>query len=230
MKTKDKITIGWADPGLVDGEFAVRLMMLAQLRSDRITSFIRVEGSALVSRQRNEIVSTFLDSTDSAWLLMLDADEVLTAPAFDKLVAAAHTQERPLVAGLYFGAFDQGGLIPTPVPLIYAAVDGRYAALHDYPRDSVIEVDAAGTGCMLIHRTVLEALRAKASEHEGPNWCWFNDGPINGHWFGEDLIFCRRVQDAGFPIVAHTGALLPHRKRFWMTDAHHAALRSDDDV
>lgn len=226
MRSKDRITIGWADPGTVEGEFAVRLMMLAQQRSSLIASFIRVEGSALVSRQRNEIVSTFLDSTDSAWLLMLDADEVLSAQAFDKLVAAAHDTERPLVAGLYFGAFDQGGLIPTPVPLIYAAMDGKYAALHDYPIDQLIEVDAAGTGCMLIHRSILEAIRATATEHEGSNWCWFNDGPINGHWFGEDLIFCRRVQAAGFPIHAHTGALLPHRKRFWLTDAHHAALRS----
>lgn len=228
MKTRDKVSIGWADPGLVDGEFAVRLMMLVADRRDRLGPMIRVEGSALVSRQRNEIVSTFLDDTDSAWLLMLDADEVLNRQAFDKLVATAHESERPVVAGLYFGAFDQGGLIPTPVPLLYKAQGGAYAALHDYPKDSVIEVDSAATGCLLIHRSVLETIRAGASEHEGPMWCWFNDGPINGHWFGEDIIFCRRVKDAGFPIHAHTGALLPHRKRFWLTDAHHAALRSPD--
>lgn len=229
MKTKDKVSIGWADPGVVDGEFAVRLMMLVGDRRDRLGPMIRVEGSALVSRQRNEIVATFLDETDSAWLLMLDADEVFTTDVFDKLVAAVHDKDRPVVAGLYFGAFDQGGLIPTPVPLIYKAQDGAYAAMHDYPLDSIVEIDSAGTGCLLIHRSVLLALRAKASEHEGPKWCWFNDGPINGQWFGEDLIFCRRVKDAGFPIFAHTGAQLPHRKRFWLTAAHHAALRSDHE-
>ena len=226
MKTAHKVTIGWCDPGVVEGEFAVRLSMLAMARADRLGPMLRVEGSALVSRQRNELVRAFLDDTDSDWLLMVDADEVLHTATFDKLVAAAHHTDRPVVAGLYFAALERGGLIPMPQPTIYYAYDEGYAAVVDYPADELIEVDAAGTGCLLIHRSVFEALRAKASEHEGPNWCWFNDGPIRGHWVGEDMIFCRRVKDAGFPIFCHTGATLPHRKRFWLTDQHHQALRS----
>lgn len=229
MKSGHKVTIGWCDPGQVEGEFAVRLMMLAMARRDRLGPMLRVEGSALISRQRNELARAFLDDTDSDWLLILDADEVLDTPTFDKLIAAAHHLERPVVAGLYFAALDRGGLIPMPSPTLFYDYGDGFAAINDYPADSVIEVDAAGTGCLLVHRSVFEAIRAKASEHEGPNWCWFNDGPINGHWVGEDMIFCRRIKEAGFPIHAHTGATLPHRKRFWLTEQHHTVLRSPGD-
>lgn len=226
MKTKDRVVIGWCDPGQVEGDFALSLALISCERSSRLGPFVRVEGSALVSRQRNEIVATFLDQTKADWLLMLDADESISIAAFDKLLSAAHDTERPVVAGLYFGAFDQGALIPTPIPLLYRANNHGYQPLHDYPTDTVIEVDSAGTGCLLIHRKVLEHLRTLASEDEGPNWCWFNDGPIGGRWYGEDVIFCRRIKNAGFPIHAHTGAQLGHRKRFWLTAKHHEALRS----
>lgn len=225
MKSRDKIAIGWADPGLVDGAFCVSLMMLSSVRRDRIGATIRVEGSGLISRQRNEIVSHFLDKTDDAWLLMLDADEELSIAAFDALVGAVHDVERPIVAGLYFGAFNDTSAYPRPVPLLYRAVGEGYEPIHDYPVDALIEVDSAGTGCLLIHRSILEHLRTLATDNEGRDWCWFNDGPIGGRWYGEDIIFCRRIKAAGFPIHAHTGAVLPHRKRFWQTERHHDLWR-----
>jgi len=226
MRTRDRVSIGWADPGHVDGEFAVNIALLSTARSSVLGPLIRVEGSALISRIRNEIVQTFLDKTDSAWLLMIDSDEVLTVQAFDKLIATAHDKTHPIVAGLYFGAFSQeDSAYPVPVPLIYRAKEHGYLPVDDYPQDKVISIDAAGTGCLLIHRSVLEAIRATATVDQGPNWCWFQDEPIGGHWVGEDLMFCRKAIAAGFPIHAHTGAVLPHRKRFWLTDRHHSIDR-----
>ena len=221
MRTADKVSIGWCDPGVVDGEFAVNLAILTTERRDKLGPLIRVEGSALVSRMRNEIVTTFLDSTDSAWLLMIDADEVLTSCVLDKLIGVAHEKSHPIVAGLYFGAWKGDSPFPIPIPLIYRVKDYGYEPVDNYPADKVIEIDSAGTGCLLIHRTVLETIRANANEDQGPNWCWFEDKAIAGHWFGEDLIFCRKVIEHGFPIHAHTGAILPHRKRYWLTDEHH---------
>ena len=221
MRTKDTVAIGWADPGHVDGEFAVALAQLSVARASWLGGMIRVEGSALISRIRNEIASAFLDRSEAAWLLMIDSDESLPVPAFDKLIGAAHDKSHPIVAGLYFGARPTGGLYATPEPLIFREQDGMYAALHDYPRDRVIPVDAAGTGCLLIHRSVLEAMRAVATPDEGDRWCFFQDGPSGGHWYGEDVNFCRRAKALGFPIHAHTGAVLPHRKRYWITEAHH---------
>lgn len=151
---------------------------------------------------------------------MIDADEVLSVQAFDNLVSVAHAEERPIIAGLVFSARDRGGLYPAAVPTIYTDSGSDFTPVYNYPPDRVIPIDAAGTGCLLIHRSVLEHLRTQATEDEGPDWCWFQDRPIAGRWHGEDLLFSRKAREAGFPLHAHTGAVLPHRKRYWLTDEH----------
>ena len=228
MRSRDRIALSWIDPGTVDGGFAVSMINLYAARQSRIGTLIRVQGGGLLSRQRNEVVASFLNQTDLDWLLMIDSDETLSVEAFDKLIGAAHEDLRPVVAGLVFAAWPNGGLYPDPIPAIYGnAAGGQFAPIHQYPPDKVIKIAAAGTGCLLVHRTVFDAIREGASEHEGKDWCWFHDMPVNGAWFSEDLFFCRRVTSLGFPIVAHTGVVLPHHKTYWLTDAHHRKARAD---
>jgi hypothetical protein len=225
VRSHETISLGWCDPGTTDGEFTVAGMMLAAARTARLGPVIRVEGACLISKLRNQIASTFLDRSTAEWLLMLDADEVLSVPAFDALLAAADADERPIVAGLYFGAFDTGDAYPTPMPMIFRRDEsGGYQPVRDYPAGDVIEVDAAGTGCLLIHRRVLEAMRERHTVDEGPDFCWFIDGPVQGQWVGEDIAFCMRAAMQGYPIHAATAATLPHRKRYWLTEGHHDLL------
>lgn len=223
MKSKDKIAIGWIDPGVVDGWFAISIMNLYHDRHSRIGQVIRVEAGGLISRGRNEIVAAFLESSCD-WLFMIDSDERMTVDAFDKLVAVAHSVERPFVAGLYFGQWNSGvDIYAQPIPLIFDHHENgtQYQPLDDYPPNKVIAVAAAGTGCLLVHRSVFEAIRDTSTQHEARRWCWFQDLPVNGEWFGEDMYFCRRVETLGFPMVAHTGVILDHRKRYWLNDSHH---------
>lgn len=227
MKSADRVTFAWIDPGLVDGAFATSLVELFRARANRLDGLVRIEGG-LLSRQRNEVVKTFLDHTSAAWLLMVDSDERMPVEAFDRLVAAAHEKDRPVVAGLYFGTLpNPQGLLPTPIPHFYRrAEDGvMVKPVVDYPKDALIEIDAAGTGCLLVHRSVLEAIRDNADSSEGDAWCWFRDLPIEGNWLGEDLYFCRRVKALGFPIYGHTGAILAHRRRYWLDERQHEAAR-----
>jgi hypothetical protein len=220
MKSAHKISIGSCDPGTVDGGFAFSLIQLTQSRASRLGPFVRIKGSGLLSKQRNRLVKQFLE-TKSDWLLMMDSDEQLPVSSFDKLVEAAHEKERPVVAGLVFASFETGFPYPKPVPTIFQDAPEGFLPLNNYDKDSLFEVDAAGTGCLLIHRSVLEKMRDEADEHQGQDWCWFWDGPIHGNWIGEDLQFCRRVKSLGFPIYAHTGAILPHSKNYWLDDRQH---------
>ncbi len=226
MRTRDKVSIGWLDPGQVDGQFAMTIASVYAQRLDRIDALLRVEAGGLLSRGRNELVAQFMTASTAEWLLMIDSDEQLSLETFDKLIAAAHDKERPILAGLYFGAWP-GEYYPTAVPLIFKRMPDstRFLPLMDYPVNKVIRIDSAGTGCLLIHRSVFEAFQAEAGPHEGNAWCWFRDMPVNGDWFSEDHFFCARAIELGFKIHAHTGATLPHRKRFWLTEAHHLYAR-----
>jgi hypothetical protein len=222
MKSAHKVSIGSCDPGTVNGAFAYRLIQLAQARSARLGPFVRVKGSGLLSKQRNRVVKQFLDGTKSDWLLLIDSDEQLSLEAFDKLLETAHDKERPVVAGLVFAGFGiQGAPYPKPVPAIFQDAPEGFLPLYKYDKDSVFEIDAAGTGCLLIHRSVLEKMRETADKNQGTDWCWFWDGPVDGNWIGEDLLFCRRIKALGFPIYVNTGAILPHQKSYWLDERHH---------
>lgn len=224
MRTKDQVYIGYIDGGQVEGQFAADIGSLCLGRTDRIAGLLRV-GGHLLSRQRNELVSSFLDKTSAPWLLMVDTDHRVPVASFDKLVAAAHEVSAPVIAGLCFAAYPArpGDLYPTPVPAIYRHTDGgQYLAYNDYPRDRLVKVDAAGTGCLLMHRSALEKVREMRPEGMSPRWCFFIDGPVGDDWYSEDLSFMRRLEAAGVPIHAHTGALMPHLKTYTLTDAHHA--------
>src|SRR5580704_8846914 len=124
MRTRDKIAIGWLSPGVVDTKFAMSIASIYAERHDRINALLSNENSGLISRGRNEIVYQFLTAAaDCQWLLMLDSDEWMEVSAFDKLLSAAHDVDRPIVAGVYFGAW-AGDPYPFAVPLIFKSIPG----------------------------------------------------------------------------------------------------------
>jgi hypothetical protein len=222
MKSGHKVSIGACDPGTVNAAWAYNMIQLAQVRDDKLGPFVRIKGSGLLSKLRNRVVQAFLDNTKSDWLLMIDTDEQLSVQTFDKLIQAAHDKDRPVVSGLVFAAFDaHQNLYPKPVPAIFAESEAGFLPLYKYDKDSLFEIEACGTGCMLIHRSVLEKMREVADPNQGDKWCWFWDGPINGEWISEDLLFSRRIRQLGFPIYVHTGAILPHQKNYWLSEEHH---------
>ena len=213
--------------GKIDSNLVIDLLQIRTQRGNQMDEFFQVSNIGLLTRSRNLLVKTFLDQSKADWLLMIDSDERLTIETWDKLVGAAHDKERPVVSGLVFAAFfndDDGSL--RPVPTIYRDLpEVGLQAMDDYPIDEVIEVDAVGTGCLLIHRSILELLQEKATENQGRDWAWFVDGAIAGRWFGEDLLFSKRLKSLDIKIHAHTGAICAHNKSFWLDHKHHRIFR-----
>jgi hypothetical protein len=221
MKAKDTVAIGWAHAGQVDTEFALSVIEIVRQKGKKINAYYAVEGLGLLSKSRNIIVRHFLDNTDADWLLMLDADERISVPTFDLLCATADEVERPVVAGLYFAALWNGPVL-RPVPLIFTASEEKGLQPWDnYPKDEVVKVAAAGTGCLLMHRSALKKIRDAYGE-DNQDWCWFQDGPIGSNkWLSEDLTFCSKLAQAGIEMHAHTGAVLQHRKPMWLDAPHY---------
>ena len=212
--------------GTINSLLAQDLIHIAIDPSQRFHNLVQVGNIGLTTRSRNLVVKTFLETTNAAWLLMIDSDERLSLPTFKKLIDAAHDKERPIVSGLVFAAFFDGDDALRPVPTIYRMdVEKGLEAIDAYPVDTLIEVDAVGTGCLLIHRSVLEEMRKNATPNQGKDWAWFVEGAIDGTYFGEDLLFSKRLKSMGFKIHAHTGAILPHQKQFWLDERHHTPMR-----
>jgi hypothetical protein len=84
-----------------------------------------------------------------------------------------------------------------------------------FPENAVIQVPAVGTGCMLIHRTVLEDMQQVAiANGRGAKWCWFAQQvylPADV-CEGEDIWFCRLAAASGIPVWINTSIVLQHAK------------------
>jgi len=232
MKKTEKVCITWCHTHHVSNDFMVSLLDIMRSRTSRIGSFHCVEGTGLLAKSRNIAVKHFLEYSNCDWLLMLDADERISVEAFDKLVDAADAEKRPVMAGLYFAALWIDGNL-RPAPLIFKDVEGKGALPYDnYEENSVIPVAAAGTGFLLIHKSVFEKMReAFVNENCGPDWCWFQDGPINGNrWLSEDLSFFSRLYNVGIPVHAHTGAIAEHHKFMWLNENHYKEWASVNEA
>ena len=212
--------------GKINGQLAIDLIHIARHKTQKLDQMVQVANVGLTTRSRNVVVKNFLDEVTTPWLLMIDSDERLPIETFFKLVDAAHDKDRPIVSGLVFAAFFDNADNLRAVPTIYRmTTDKGLQPIDDYPIDTLMEVDATGTGCLLIHRSVLETMREQATPNQGRDWAWFVEGAIEGTYFGEDLLFSKRLKSMGYKIHAHTGAILPHQKQFWLDERHHAPLR-----
>lgn len=221
MKAKETVSIGWCHAGEMDTEFGLSVMTIIRDRPKRVGSFFCVEGLGLLAKSRNIMVKHFLDNTTDDWLLMLDCDERISVPSFDLWTATADATERPIVAGLYFAALWEGPSL-RPVPLIFTSDEENGLQPWDkYPKNEVVQIAAAGTGALLMHRSALQKLRDVAGE-DAHDWAWFQDGPIgNNKWLSEDLMFCSKLNANGIPMFAHTGVILQHHKQLWLDEVHY---------
>jgi len=213
--------------GTIDSMLVLDLIHIAKEKNGHFDHLVQVGNVGLTTRSRNVVVKTFLEQTDADWLLMIDSDERLSLETWHKLIDSAHDKDRPIVSGLVFAAFfdDQDGL--RPVPTIYRMDPEKgLEAIDAYPIDKLIEVDATGTGCLLIHRSVLLDMQKQSTPNQGKDWAWFVEGAIDGTYFGEDLLFSKRLKSMDYKIFAHTGAILPHHKQFWLDDRHHIPMRN----
>jgi len=81
------------------------------------------------------------------------------------------------------------------------------------------EIDAGGSGCMLIARRVLEALKAPFMR------IWNEDGTVE---YGGDFSFCKRAKEAGFSIWTHLDYPCLHFKEIELTEVIQSIMSITD--
>ena len=126
----------------------------------------------------------------SEWILFLDDDHSFPPTLLLQLLA----HEQPIVSSLYLRRTNPF------LPIAYESKDdaGLYMPidLTDAPSEGLRKIVAAGSGGMLIRSEVFHAIE--------PPWFLHTDEQ------SEDLFFCDRAREAGFPLYVDLSARLGH--------------------
>lgn len=191
-----------------DGKLNIKTAFaLAQLMPKAMSLGVSVilsdlSNCSIITMARNALVHEFL-KTDATELLFIDADVVATADDMLRLMA----QSRDITTGAYpRRAKDQNFF-----------ADLYFDANGDLEFDgSLMRVERAPTGFMLIQRHVIEKMVAAH-----PEWTYeksptekmsavFDFAIVNGKYVGEDYLFCDRATQMGFKVYIDVDISLPH--------------------
>jgi len=222
------VTVGFLHPGQQASCFVkskTDLLLFDMSHKQRIMGhsfgeFGLEAHAARINAARNELARNFLDHSTAEWLFMVDADMGFAEDTVERLILAAHPEDRPVVGGLCFGQKSDGRgpfyakrnrIVPTLFTMYETDDEVGFVPMLDYPRDELVAIDATGAACLLIHRSALERVR---TEH-GDRWFQPIEVPKgkNGYTeFSEDMSFCIRLKACGIQLYAHTGIQTTHDK------------------
>ena len=181
-------------------------------------------GTGGLIEARNQAAYDFLnDYPEADWLFWLDTDMGFMPNALEMLLESADPVERPIVGALCFSQQEiesdgMGGRRTQPTPTLYdwITVDGQsgYAVRWDYARDTITQVAATGSACIVIHRSALEKIRKEF----GPVWYNRIPNPSTAQLFSEDLSLCVRAGALDIPVFVDTRVKTTHLKSVWVSE------------
>jgi len=196
----------------ISGKLAMVLFEL--VKNPAYSLIIDIVAGYPLERVRNQICHKFLKS-DADYLIMVDDDIV---PPTNILEMALHNKD---VIGALCYAYMPG---PGYYSVAYTkdaqndptAVPPRLGIGRDIEKTGIVEVALLATGCMMIHRRVLEGLKE-------PFFVMEMDETIRWITESEDFSFCRKAGKAGFRVWLDTGVTCRHIKSLDMRESIHWA-------
>jgi GT2 family glycosyltransferase len=184
------LTIAFPSKGICDPAFASALRLL-EIPADQY-SVLYVEG-ADVAYARNLLAEKAKDVAD--YIMFLDDDVLPPMNTITKLLS----HQKDVVSGLYFAK--QEPYFPQ-IYLKNKEVAERYDCVEGYQKDSLIEIDSCGGGCLLIKAEVFKKLKR-------PYFQYVPKGENNPRK-GEDFYFCEKAKEAGYKIFCDTSIICKH--------------------
>jgi len=221
---QETVSIAWCDNGNVDGRFMQGVTDVLLRSGVKFESTLRSQGNQ-IARQRNKVINYWYDNNKSDWLLWVDSDVVISPETFLKLWDKKDALTKPLLTGVYFTTTTPEESLMVPLPTVYEFVEreGEFTikALHPLPENKFIQVDAAGFGFVLMHRSVVEKIKGIFPEGNHP---FFAEAGIDNTFIGEDIYFFMLAGKAEVPLWCDTSALVPHMKRFSFDEHYYKAF------
>ena len=209
---EDTLAIAWCDNGMVDGKFMQGVTDVMLHSGVNVTTTMRSQGNQ-IARQRDKVINHWYEQNKSEWLLWVDSDVVISPETFKLLWDSKDVKERPVVSGVYFTTDFPEEPLMQPMPTIFWFVANGdeigIKRVHPMPKDKLLKVGAAGMGFVLMHRSVVDRIKEVM-----PDVPLFSDIGHGDKFMGEDIYFFALCDKAEVPVYAHTGATVPHMKRF----------------
>lgn len=202
-------------------------------------------SGANIAKVRNELVQRFLEQPDGDWLLMVDSDMVFPPETMLRLLAAAEITGAKIVGGLCVFVGADGPFptlyqwrpdaitgvqwdFPDDAQVQVAATGTACLMVHRTVFETCRDHQIEQTRWLLdrIDDPAVSDLVARGLVHDpSAEWGWFQervrikrqpDG-VSEHWCSEDIDFCLRMGDLGFPIFVDTSTQIGHVKhgRVW---------------
>jgi hypothetical protein len=220
---QETISVAWCDNGMVDGKFMQGVTDVLLKSGVEFKSTLRSQGNQ-IARQRETVINYWFDKTDTEWLLWVDSDVVISPDKFKLLWDNKDAKERPMLTGVYFTTDTPEEPLMIPMPTAFNFVDdgkGGFGVsrVHPLPENQLIRIGAAGMGFVLMHRSVVEKIRAAA-----PDAQLFMEMGRGTKFIGEDIYFFALCDKAEVPLWCHTGATVPHMKRFSFDEHYYKAF------
>jgi hypothetical protein len=220
---QETVSIAWCDNGMVDGKFMQGVCDVMLKSGVEFKSTLRSQGNQ-IARQRETVITYWYDKTDTEWLLWVDSDVVISPEKFKLLWDNKDAKERPILTGVYFTTDTPEEPLMIPMPTVFNFTDGEdggfgLSRVHPLPKNELIKVDAAGMGFVLMHRSVVERIRAVL-----PDAQLFMEMGRGAKFIGEDIYFFALCNQVEIPLYCHTGATAPHMKRFSFDEHYYQAF------
>lgn len=186
-------------------------------------------NESLIDRARNGLVHEFLTKSTADYLLFIDADiqfrpeDVLMMMSYDKdLVCGPYPKKHinwpVIIAAMKIGIDDQRYLEKLVGEYVFSTIDS------ETKMEEIVRVAEAGTGMMLIKRSVFGKMKkafpenAYVSDHsrdilngvEKKMFAYFRTGIFEGRYLSEDYYFCHKWREIGGDVWMFPWALTTH--------------------
>jgi hypothetical protein len=151
-----------------------------------------------VDDMRNSIVRDAL-AEGCSHLIMMDTDQVYHPDTIPRLLA----HKLPVVGCLVYRRY------PPFDPLMLRGKINEYETISEWEPESLVEVDATGTGCLMFDMSIFRDVPAP--------WFKFKKN-VGGKVIGEDIGFCSDLRDSGYRIFVDTSIPAGHLSQMQVTD------------
>jgi len=186
-------------------------------------------NESLIDRARNGLVHEFLTKSNAEFMLFIDADiqfrpeDVLMMMSQDKDIICSPYPKKHINWPVITSAVQLG--FTEPAYLEKLVGEYVFSTLDDKTKmEEIVRVSEAGTGMMLIKRSVFKKMEgafpenAYVSDHsrdvlsgvEKKMFAYFRTGIFDGRYLSEDYYFCHKWREIGGDIWLFPWAITTH--------------------